>query len=92
MHVRQPTLPLRRTFRKSFHAVLLLSLGGLGCGPTGLKRVVPKEPDNSLLVKKLNPSPVCGNRMPPANPNHFDNNPGELTLIRSWILADAPNN
>ena len=33
-----------------------------------------------------------GVRMPQGNESHFDNNPGQLTRIRSWILAGAPNN
>ncbi|WP_257446130.1 PKD domain-containing protein [Archangium lipolyticum] len=60
-----------------------------GCGAT--VRVVPNQPDNSLVVKKINGT-ACGSRMPPSNPAYFDEHPGELTRIRSWILAGAPNN
>jgi hypothetical protein len=59
------------------------------CGAT--VRVVPNQPDNSLLVKKIIGT-ACGGRMPQGNPTYFDEHPGELTRIRSWILAGAPNN
>jgi hypothetical protein len=57
-----------------------------------LKRVLPSDPDNSALVRKIEGT-TCGNRMPRgANVAHFDNNPGQLILIRSWILGGALNN
>jgi len=56
-----------------------------------LKRVTPNEPENSVLVRKLEGT-LCGTRMPPANPTYFDTNPGLLVRVRSWILAGAANN
>ena len=76
----------------SYGSIVNVNAAGTPCGPTGRKRVLPGQPDESLMVNKLGPSPVCGSRMPPGNPAHFDNNPGELTRIRSWILAGAANN
>ncbi|HYO58608.1 PKD domain-containing protein [Archangium sp.] len=76
----------------SYSSIVNVSAAGEPCGPTRLKRVVPGKPDESLLVNKLNPNPVCGIRMPQFNDDYFDRNPGELTRIRSWILAGAANN
>jgi hypothetical protein len=76
----------------SYGSIVNVSAAGSPCGPTGRKRVLPGNPDESLMVNKLLPSPVCGSRMPPGNPTHFDNNPGQLIRIRSWILAGAANN
>ncbi|HEX5745373.1 MAG TPA: cadherin-like domain-containing protein [Archangium sp.] len=59
-----------------------------GCG--GTTRVVPNDPNDSLLVKKISGT-ACGGRMPQGNTDYFDNNPGQLTRIRSWILAGARN-
>lgn len=75
------------------HASLInVNAAGTPCGPTGLKRVVPNQPDNSLLVLKLGPTPPCGARMPTTDTTYFDRNPGLVTRIRAWILAGAPNN
>lgn len=65
---------------------------GTPCGGKGYIRVVPGKPDESLLVNKLHPTPLCGGGMPPSNTSYFQNNPGQLTRIRSWILAGAANN
>jgi hypothetical protein len=67
----------------------LVSVGGTeAC--SALDRVRPGAPDDSLLVQRLS-SDSCGRRMPLLDPDYFDGNPGELTRIRSWILAGAPN-
>ncbi|AKJ04055.1 hypothetical protein ATI61_101849 [Archangium gephyra] len=65
--------------------------GGYPSGCGGTTRVVPSDPNNSLLVKKLSGT-ACGGRMPQGNAGYFDNNPGQLIRIRSWILAGAANN
>lgn len=76
----------------SSHASLVNTpAAGTPCGGAGRTRVVPGNVETSLLVSKLSPTPVCGDRMPPGNVSYFDTNPGELTRIRSWILAGAPN-
>jgi hypothetical protein len=56
-----------------------------------LKRVLPGDPGNSALVRKMEGT-ACGNRMPRNNPTYFDTNPGLLIRVRSWILAGAANN
>ncbi|WP_375765016.1 Ig-like domain-containing protein [Archangium gephyra] len=76
----------------SYSSLVNTSAAGAPCGGAGRTRVVPSNLDASLLVNKLGPTPVCGDRMPQFNPAYFDNNPGQLTRIRSWILAGAPNN
>jgi hypothetical protein len=60
------------------------------CKDTGLTRVVPNNPDASLLYAKLRTDrdPPCGNRMPPG---------GELCApaleaLRMWIASGALNN
>ncbi|WP_052519451.1 Ig-like domain-containing protein [Archangium violaceum] len=77
----------------SSHASLVntAGTGGYPAGCGGTTRVVPNEPDNSMLVKKISGT-ACGGRMPQGNTAYFDNNPGQLIRIRSWILAGALNN
>ena len=53
-----------------------------------LNRVTPNEPDISSLVRKME-GPACGDRMPRGDETYFDNNPGLLVRVRSWILAGA---
>lgn len=75
------------------HASLVnTNAAGAPCGTSGIKRVVPNQPDNSLLVLKIGPTPPCGARMPQSDTTYFDRNPGLVTRIRSWILAGALNN
>jgi hypothetical protein len=59
-------------------------------GTTAIQRVRAGQPNTSLLVRKIEGS--CGTRMPQNDPAYFVNNPGLVTLIRSWVLAGAPNN
>lgn len=62
------------------------------CKETGLTRVVPFDPDASLLMQKLTPSAsgvVCGKAMPldkPALPEP------EIARIARWISQGAANN
>jgi Big-like domain-containing protein/K319-like protein len=76
----------------SYASLVNTAAAGAPCGGKGYTRVVPGKPDESLLVSKISPTPLCGIRMPQFNESHFDNNPGQLTRIRSWILAGAANN
>ncbi len=56
-----------------------------------LKRVKPGDPNNSALIRKMEGT-TCGSRMPlNANPPYFDQHPGLLIRVRSWILAGAAN-
>ena len=74
---------------ESSYASLVNRLGYGACG--SLNRVQPGKPDDSLLVQRLSSSD-CGTRMPSRDTEYFERNPGELTRIRSWILAGAANN
>ena len=70
------------------HASLLSDVGVNGCA--GMKLVVPGQPDQSLLYRKVaDDMPPCGARMPlglaPLDPE-------TLTQIRTWIEMGAPNN
>jgi hypothetical protein len=72
----------------SSYAALVNASGTAACGT--LARVVPQQPDESLLVQKIS-GDGCGGRMPQLDTAYFDRNPGELIRIRSWILAGARN-
>jgi hypothetical protein len=57
------------------------------CMMLGKQRVVPKEPENSLLYLKLDSTAPCGQQMPPG---------GQLSQtardrIRDWIAMGAKN-
>jgi hypothetical protein len=67
-------------------------------------RVVPWQPDRSVMYQKLSPSPPCGIQMP-ADRTTFSTNgtsaltfsgpplsPDELQLIYNWIQEGAENN
>jgi hypothetical protein len=62
----------------------------VNCKDTGLTRVVPMDPDASLLYAKLRTDmdPPCGNRMPTGSKLCQD----ALDAIRMWIMSGAPNN
>lgn len=60
--------------------------GAPTCATTGLKRVVPGDPDNSLLVTKLEQAmPACGTRMPPGAALK----PEQIKQVRDWVAAGA---
>jgi hypothetical protein len=70
--------------------VKALGAGGaaVACNTTGLLRVAPSDPDNSLLVKKLETAtPVCGAAMPPTGMV----GPELLQQLRAWIGGGAKN-
>lgn len=62
--------------------------GGIDCATTGLKRVVPGEPEMSLLYLKLMFPPPCGDQMPVAALLPAE----DIEQIRLWIEAGAPDN
>lgn len=72
----------------SSYASLVNVDGTASCGT--FARVMPGQPDQSLLVQKIS-GDACGGRMPQLDTDYFDRNPGELVRIRSWILAGARN-
>lgn len=59
-----------------------------GCGGTGMIRVVPGDPNSSLLVAKLAHTQTCGGPMPNAGTTLPAD---QLQRIRDWISAGAPN-
>lgn len=80
------------------HASLVGVLAmGSECGGTGRTRVLAGDPDNSLLVQKLEgdtstPAPalddaVCGSRMPEGGP--YDVPAQAIQAIRDWIAGGA---
>jgi outer membrane protein assembly factor BamB len=58
---------------------------GSACASSGLPMVVPSQPDNSLLYRKLTNTPPCGSRMPPTAPLKAE----EIERIRTWIANGA---
>jgi hypothetical protein len=60
------------------------------CKDTAMTRVVPTNPDASLLYNKLRTDmdPPCGNRMPPGGALCS----ATIEAIRMWIASGAPNN
>lgn len=66
----------------------LVNVPANACVP--LNRVTPNDPDNSALVQKMSGT-ACGARMPRDDAGYFDQNPGLIIRVRSWILAGALN-
>ena len=74
---------------------------GPKCGTSGMLRVKPSEPMQSLLLDKIShPMPACGDPMPIGTkfpPNCLSNTPEvcnseqDATLVRDWIAAGAMN-
>ena len=63
----------------------------VNCADTGLMRVVPGDPDNSLFVQKLEATmddQPCGTPMPPP-PNVLD--AALIAQVRMWIANGALN-
>ena len=57
----------------------------------GSLRVVPGDPDNSILVKKIEGAPgMVGQRMPIGGPPYLT--AGQILIIRRWIQDGAKNN
>ncbi len=57
----------------------------------GAIRVIPGDPDNSYLIKKLEgASDIAGRRMPFNGPPYLTD--GQIQIIRRWIQIGAPNN
>lgn len=75
---------------------------GEKCGTSGKMRVVPGDPDNSLLFEKMSHDPPsCGDLMPigaKIEPNCIStvssvcNTQAELQLVHDWIAMGAMNN
>lgn len=61
--------------------------GIMTCMGTGIERVKAGDPDNSLLVQKLENKQTCGAQMPPGGMLK----PDQIKLVRDWIMAGAKN-
>jgi hypothetical protein len=60
-------------------------------GKPGATLVVPGDPDNSYLIKKLQgAADIAGQRMPRGTGPFLSE--GQITVIRAWIRDGAPNN
>lgn len=54
------------------------------------RRIVPGDPDNSYLFRKIiGAAGITGTRMPRNNPTYFDQNPALLAMVRKWIQDGA---
>jgi hypothetical protein len=56
----------------------------------GATRVIPGDPDNSYLVRKLEGRDINGDRMPRGTGPFLT--AGQMLVIRKWISDGAPNN
>jgi hypothetical protein len=66
-------------------------VGRPSTGKPGAVRVIPGDPDNSYIVKKLEGAPdIVGVRMPRGNGPFLTD--GQILVIRRWIQLGAPNN
>ena len=64
-------------------------MGTPHCKDVGMMRVVPGQPDMSLLMKKVEMAvPPCGGPMPP-DPMPPALTPAQLQQIRTWIMMGA---
>ena len=60
-------------------------------GRAGATLVIPGDPDNSYLVKKLEgATEIAGQRMPRGNGPYLES--GQMKVIRRWIEEGAANN
>jgi polyvinyl alcohol dehydrogenase (cytochrome) len=71
----------------AYNELVDVPAGGAPCVSSGLIRVVPGDPDASLLVNKISGDPVCGDTMPIAGSLTEE----QIERIRSWIARGAPN-
>ena len=66
-------------------------VGRASTGKPGAIRVIPGDPDNSYIIKKLEGAPdIVGVRMPRGNGPFLTD--GQILVIRRWIQLGAPNN
>jgi hypothetical protein len=61
------------------------SMATANCAGTGTVRVKPSDPDNSLLIQKLEDKQKCGIAMPPGGLIDAD----KIAIVRNWIKAGA---
>lgn len=84
---RNPTGGLVLLEGRSYDALV----GWASTGKPGATRVIPGDPDNSYLVRKLEgASDIAGQRMPRGNGPFLTE--GQMLVIRRWISQGAQNN
>lgn len=83
---RNPTGGLNLVEGSSYQALV----GQPSTGKPGAIRVVPGDPENSYLLKKLmGSSDIAGVRMPRSNGPYLTD--GQISIIRRWIQLGAKN-
>jgi hypothetical protein len=66
-------------------------VGTTSTGKPGATRVIPGDPNDSYIIKKLEGAPdIVGVRMPRGNGPFLTD--GQIRVIRRWIEQGAPNN
>jgi hypothetical protein len=84
---RTPAANLVLTEGRSYQQLV----GRASTGKPGATLVIPGDPDNSYLVKKLERAPdIVGERMPRNNGPFLTE--GQMRVIRRWISDGAANN
>jgi len=84
---RTPPVNLVLTEGRSYQQLV----GRASTGKPGATLVIPGDPDNSYLVKKLERAPdIVGERMPRNNGPFLTE--GQMRVIRRWISDGAANN
>ena len=60
-------------------------------GKPGATRLVPGDPDNSYIIRKVEgASDIAGRRMPLSGPPYLTD--GQILILRRWIAIGAPRN
>jgi hypothetical protein len=65
-------------------------VGRASLGKPGSTLIIPGDPNNSYIVKKLEGTDINGQRMPRGNGPFLTQ--GQMLVIRKWIQDGAPNN
>jgi hypothetical protein len=73
----------------TYAALVEVAAMGMACGPTGAVRVVPGDPDGSLIVQKIEGTQSCGAAMPKDLPSLSQ---ADIDRVRAWILDGAMDN
>jgi hypothetical protein len=78
-----------------YHVLVGVDADGIQCGGLDWKRVVPGDPDHSLLFQKLKAKhdgvdAPCGDAMPQGPRTPLDD--VALDAVRTWILEGAEDN
>lgn len=84
--IRYSALDLSSRVRAYWSLVGMPCLGP-ACSQTGM-RVIPWQPDHSILYQKLSPSPPCGIQMPADSTHFYTNGTSDLTFSGTALPAD----